>query len=466
MALKPILVLTLGLLGLAEALVLAPLQMGTQEVTVKAMSRLPVDVQLLGSYGAQTKATSGPQASDLVVMESFSGVSAAGEEVVGVAPLGTIKKGARVDVEDAYIVPRPSDLNWDQAAIFPALYLTCLAALNRAGFGEGGLQGKTCIVTGGYGSMAPYAIQLLSGLGARVWAATTNTKALMAKVGTEGVVDFREDSFSDEVKGIDLILDTLGKETPSSEAFIKASTTAAYVSLQPPILQLAIDEGLFFGGGKILQFQKNLSSGKAAAYWMPGAAAMASLRERSKASRDRNTFGKDLIGMQEYLEALAWPKDADTGLRYGFPGGTNEYWGEGEEEEEDEEEEEWLGSEQDGVLTAKQTFGGGVTDVVTAAELRAAVGDGSAVLFVSSSSCRVCKYLKPYWRKLGPKLSPGAPKLLHLNSSNNPELAQELGLRAVPSFIGYKGGRAVRVSSTSAKAKIQELVDEVSARVR
>jgi hypothetical protein len=29
-----------------------------------------------------------------------------------------------------------------------------------------------------------------------------------------------------------------------------------------------------------------------------------------------------MVSMQEYLEALAWPKDSDTGLRYGFPGTT------------------------------------------------------------------------------------------------------------------------------------------------
>lgn len=104
-------------------------------------------------------------------------------------------------------------------------------------------------------------------------------------------------------------------------------------------------------------------------------------------------------------------------VRYGFPGKTNRSWGwlggasgdealpweEDEDEEEDEEEEgEGEGGlERVAVGKAGATGGGtaaptrGVVALTSWQDLRALVEEGGTMVFVSSRSCRACKYLTP-----------------------------------------------------------------------
>lgn len=48
-----------------------------------------------------------------------------------------------------------------------------------------------------------------------------------------------------------------------------------------------------------------------------------------------------------------------------------------------------------------------------------------------------------------------------MDASSNPELARDLGLKAVPSFVTFRGGEVVTATSTSSKAKIEKLIDEL-----
>lgn len=83
--------------------------------------------------------------------------------------------------------------------------------------------------------------------------------------------------------------------------------------------QVAIEEGVLFGAGKILQYQKTIAKDDARTYFLPNAEAMGLLSDvvsmvNSKAV-ELGAVGTAYVGMQEYMEALAWPKDSDTGLR-------------------------------------------------------------------------------------------------------------------------------------------------------
>lgn len=91
--------------------------------------------------------------------------------------------------------------------------------------------------------------------------------------------------------------------------------------------------------------------------------------------------------------------------RYGFPGKTNRSWGwlggnSGDEELpwEDEDEEEEEEGEEEGVSVAIGGEGQVARQVVTLKswqDLRALVEEGGTMVFVSSRSCRACKYLTP-----------------------------------------------------------------------
>lgn len=105
--------------------------------------------------------------------------------------------------------------------------------------------------------------------------------------------------------------------------------------------------------------------------------------------------------------------DADTiraryAARFGFPGKTNRSWGwlggnvdddpfPWEDEDEDEEEEEYevvqqAMAEEDGQPAVPT---GEVVGVRSREDLQALTEEGATILFVSSKSCRACKYLTP-----------------------------------------------------------------------
>lgn len=48
-----------------------------------------------------------------------------------------------------------------------------------------------------------------------------------------------------------------------------------------------------------------------------------------------------------------------------------------------------------------------------------------------------------------------------VDATAHPELARDLGLKAVPSFVTFRGGELVTSTSTSSKAKIEKLVEEL-----
>lgn len=76
---------------------------------------------------------------------------------------------------------------------------------------------------------------------------------------------------------------------------------------------------MLFGAGKILQYQQVLAKDDARIYFLPNAEGMEMVSQVasmvSSKDVDFGVVGTDYVGMQEYMEALAWPKDTDTGLR-------------------------------------------------------------------------------------------------------------------------------------------------------
>ncbi len=90
--------------------------------------------------------------------------------------------------------------------------------------------------------------------------------------------------------------------------------------LRRVVAQVAVEEGVLFGAGKILQYQKTVASDDSRTYFLPNAEAMGLVEQVAALVEDESlrlgAVGTEYVGMQEYMEALAWPKDSDTGLRY------------------------------------------------------------------------------------------------------------------------------------------------------
>lgn len=68
------------------------------------------------------------------------------------------------------------------------------------------------------------------------------------ELGAESVVDFREKSYSEEIDTVSVVIDTLGREKEGSARILKKTKGAAYLSLQPKILEVTTNSvGLFPG---------------------------------------------------------------------------------------------------------------------------------------------------------------------------------------------------------------------------
>eukprot|EP00752_Nemacystus_decipiens_P010993 g9770.t1 len=456
-------------------------------IKVKRSTRNPVDTSQLSGCGS-TFYASGYDANGnkdgLVLMQTLSGVAADdGREVVACVRPGKYPVGSEVVAESRHVVDKPRGLDWERAAILPFLAVSCLWPLSEAGFGVSMDAGQTFVVTGGHGSLAPFVVAVLKAWGGKVALATTKSDGAARALGADSSVDFRKESYSETLQDFSAVVDTLGREKEGPQSLLMEAKGATYFSLQPPILKVAVEEGVLFGAGKILQYQKTVAKDNSRTYFLPNAEAMGLVSHVvalvEKESLQLGAVGTEYVGMQEYMEALAWPKDSDTGLRYGFPGKTNRSWGwlggdSGDEELpwEDEEEEEEEEEEMEGEGASSAIGGGGeetgvglaapAREVVTLKswqDLSTLVGDGGTMVFVSSRSCRACKYLAPFYRKLARR----EQQIVfgRVDASTTPELARKLGLTAVPSFVTFREGEVVTSTATSNKKKIEKLVEEL-----
>lgn len=65
-------------------------------------------------------------------------------------------------------------------------------------------------------------------------AATRTVRTL----GAEATVDFRKQSYSEELEDICVVVDTLGREKEGAQRMLKELKGAEYVSLQPKVLKV------------------------------------------------------------------------------------------------------------------------------------------------------------------------------------------------------------------------------------
>jgi len=150
---------------------------------------------LFGADAAGIVEEVGPEVVDLRI----------GDEVMG------IRTGAFAEyVAGANFVPKPINLNFEQAAAVPIAGLTALQALRDHGALE---PGQRVLINGAGGGVGSFAVQIAKSLGADVTVVTSTDKLeLLRSLGADRVIDYtREDATRSGP--YDLVVDTGG--TPS-----------------------------------------------------------------------------------------------------------------------------------------------------------------------------------------------------------------------------------------------------------
>jgi len=122
---------------------------------------------------------------------------------------GAIADYARV--KESELAPKPANLSHAEAAAVPLAGLTAWQALMT----KGKLQkGEKVLIHAGSGGVGTLAIQIAKHFGAHV-ATTVSAKNmdLVRSLGADEVIDYKNQSFEDEVSDFDLVFDMIGGDT-------------------------------------------------------------------------------------------------------------------------------------------------------------------------------------------------------------------------------------------------------------
>lgn len=143
-----------------------------------------------------------------IVEKVGPGVTAfrAGQEVFGRGSQGTYAEYSVAPVSTLAL--KPKSINFDDAATIPVGATTAWQGL----FDHGKLQaGQRVLILGGAGGVGLFAVQFARWKGARVIStASTGNVDFVRSLGAETVIDYTKKRVEDEVRDVDLVLDTVG----------------------------------------------------------------------------------------------------------------------------------------------------------------------------------------------------------------------------------------------------------------
>lgn len=107
--------------------------------------------------------------------------------------------------------PKPDSLTFVEAAGVPIVALTAWQALiDTAKLNAG----QTVLIHGGSGGVGSFAVQIAKARGAKVIAtASTANQDVLKQLGADVAVDYTKQKFEDIAKDVDVVLDSVGKDT-------------------------------------------------------------------------------------------------------------------------------------------------------------------------------------------------------------------------------------------------------------
>ena len=445
------------------------------KIRVEAASTQPIGAAL-ATWGSVLCKTTAPTSEQQPTPQlcCVAGRSDDGADVLAVLEqLPAPSPGQFIDARTTF--KKPSKLSFAAAAQLPLLLLTAASALELAGVTGGG----TAVVAGSAGALPALLVQLLAARGTRaVVAARAGDADRMRALGA-AVVDHNADAFATAAEGsIDAVIDTLGDE--EAPDVIEAALGCTYVSAAPPRLRELASGGLV---GALLAGNRG---GDDECVWAADDAAAAALRDVLElADAGALTLPGEGWGTgpaaalelaEQYGEFLNWARDADTGLRCGFPG--KDLWepppvdtarvvgpvvgtvstGWGVDSLRRRLERALALDADDGAAAARAAAAaafGGIDDdgdesllagrrlpvpVRSEAEVETLKQQGLLLLQVHAPYCSACPPLLRLGRQLAASERYAEIAFATLDAAEHKPVAEALGVASVPAFVLYRGG--------------------------
>jgi NADPH:quinone reductase-like Zn-dependent oxidoreductase len=129
-----------------------------------------------------------------------------GDEVLGICD-GSFAE--YVATRREWLVPKPANLTFEQAAVVPISGGSALQALRDVGRVR---PGDRVLVIGAGGGVGTFAVQIAKALGADVTGVCSTGKAdLVRAIGADAVVDYTREDFTRRSERYDVVIDTAGR---------------------------------------------------------------------------------------------------------------------------------------------------------------------------------------------------------------------------------------------------------------
>ena len=147
-------------------------------------------------------------------------VEAVGKDVTGFRPgdevfanVGSGGFAEYASVPEAFLVPKPVNLTFEQAAAVPLAALTALQGLRDAGHLQ---PEQKVLIIGASGGVGTFAVQIAKSLGADVTGVcSTRNLELVRSLGADHVIDYTQGDFTQSRQKYDLIFQLAGTSSPS-----------------------------------------------------------------------------------------------------------------------------------------------------------------------------------------------------------------------------------------------------------
>jgi NADPH:quinone reductase-like Zn-dependent oxidoreductase len=177
----------------------------------------PYILRLMGGIGAPEDPRAGVD---------FAGVvEAVGTEVTEFVPGDEVFGGAKGAYAEYITIPqsraivkKPDNVSFEQAAGVAIAGITALQALED----KGGLEtGQDVLINGASGGVGTFAIQIAKAMGANVsGVCSTRNVAMVESIGADRVFDYKKENYTEADARYDLIVDTVGNNTVSTNVDI------------------------------------------------------------------------------------------------------------------------------------------------------------------------------------------------------------------------------------------------------
>jgi len=149
---------------------------------------------------------------------------------------------------------KPKSLTFIQAASAPVVAVTAWQMLFDYAHAT---TGQKVLIHGAAGNVGAYAVQMARNAGLQVFAtASTENLTYVRDLGAATVIDYRENRFEDSVRGVDIVLDTVGGDTRTrSIDVLRPGGTVVSVVSSPMPNDFGVERGV-----KVIFFIVNVTT--------------------------------------------------------------------------------------------------------------------------------------------------------------------------------------------------------------